>query len=130
MLTEMVLPNLQGGAGPITCATAVLVWCACSWMDYVPRVWQNLVWVCLLLWLLLDSYSLLLENEKLKQERDVSLAPLIKYMDERLVKTEKTFFALIDAQRFREDVLFKMCHPDKTKSTNWRKARSFSYTMI
>lgn len=125
----MVLPNLWGQGLSVTCGAAVLLCFMTYFSEFLPRVWLNFFWLVLLVWLLLDANVLLTENEALKRERKVKQDYIIEHIDKRLIKTEMTLFALIDAHRFKEEKLTSLLL-EKTKNMNWRKTRSFSHTML
>lgn len=128
MLTEMVLPNLRGAPwSSVVCLFVFILMCSVL-LERIPKTYLIFLGIASFVWLLLDSHAIHMENRELKKDCDLSVAPVIAYLDKRLDRLEKTIVALVDAQRFREDLLYQAF--DKNKPKKAKASRSYSNLML
>lgn len=88
----------------------------------LPNYYLHFVWIFLCTLLLVDCYDLYIENRELGKKLKSDYDPIVKVVEMRLDKLEKVMVALLDAQRFREDILYNLLEKEKSKKSfkSWR----------
>lgn len=88
----------------------------------LPTFYPHLLWIFLCTLLLVDCYDLYIENRELSKKLKSDYDPLVKVVEMRLDKLEKVMIALLDAQRFREDILYNLLDKENSKKSfkSWK----------